>query len=775
MRTEYEENREFEAEVRRVAEAVWGLAPGECQPEHYSNDPIIRELDGIAPLRDMTHVLMATVSRKLEKAKDDIKKLGAAERLEARRNVPVRKWLITKYQLEAQHANHAQKEKVTLLTLDQFRNRFFDGRNYIQKRRVAAFGSARNLADGSISIPENEYVPLPIMEVNPTGTGTTSVTERRSQVGSVAQIAEALTDGEILVLIAPFGSGKSLTTREIFLTMAKRYNSDLLGSVPIAVSLREHWGQTYGDEMLERHARSIGFIPREDVVVAWRAGIACLLLDGFDEMAAQVVAGPSNLTFMRDARMQSLQAVRDLISKAPADVGILVCGRDHYFDDLREMIHALGLTGRRFRLLRLGEFTEDQASGFLKRRGISADLPDWLPRKPLILGYLAHRGLLPPILKIDGSLGFGHAWDQFLTLICEREATHERVVMDPRTLRRVLERLACDVRATASGTGPITGRELAEAYRLETGQVPGEGVLMQLQRLPGLTQREQDPTARSFIDEDLLAALQGSAIARFVLENAGLEGSHRWLSPLSDKALAMAGYSLRHAQADPSTVIGVALRLSEGNRNEMYQSQLCADAVMLAHELARESEHIDFRGTSVEGAALGTIDIEDMPIDNLIIKNCTIDEVVLGGRGLKSSLRIRDCMIARVSGIASKAALPPLIFENCEVDSFDDLSTNSAVIRSGLQPALKALITVLRKLYLQAGGGRRLGALKRGLPPGPILDAVDEILRILEAENVVRIFSEVAHPIRRQHSRIMQILELTHLSEDPIVERVKRI
>lgn len=37
MRTEYEENREFEAEVRRVAEAVWGLAPGECQPEHYSN------------------------------------------------------------------------------------------------------------------------------------------------------------------------------------------------------------------------------------------------------------------------------------------------------------------------------------------------------------------------------------------------------------------------------------------------------------------------------------------------------------------------------------------------------------------------------------------------------------------------------------------------------------------------------------------------------------------------------------------------------------------
>jgi len=240
MRTEYEENREFEAEVRRVAEAVWGQASGECQPEHYSNDPIIRELDGIARLRDITHVLMATVSRKLEKAKDDVKKLGAAERLETRRGLPIRKWLITKYQLEAQHVNHAQKEKVTLLTLDQFRNRFFDGRTYIQKRRVAAFGSARNLADGSISIPENEYVPLPIMEVNPTGSGTTPVTAPGTQVESVVQIAEALAAGEILVLIAPFGAGKSLTTREIFLTMAKHYNSDLLGRVPVAVNLREH-------------------------------------------------------------------------------------------------------------------------------------------------------------------------------------------------------------------------------------------------------------------------------------------------------------------------------------------------------------------------------------------------------------------------------------------------------------------------------------------------------------------------------------------------------
>lgn len=82
MANQYKDNMEFEAEVRRIAEVIWSLEPGECQPNHYSDNPTVKELDGLARLRDCTHLLMVTTSTKLDKVKSDVKKLGAAEAVE---------------------------------------------------------------------------------------------------------------------------------------------------------------------------------------------------------------------------------------------------------------------------------------------------------------------------------------------------------------------------------------------------------------------------------------------------------------------------------------------------------------------------------------------------------------------------------------------------------------------------------------------------------------------------------------------------------------------
>ena len=57
----------FEAEARRVAEAVWRLVPGTCQPMHYPNDPVVREIDGIARLRDITYGVAGDGPPKLTK------------------------------------------------------------------------------------------------------------------------------------------------------------------------------------------------------------------------------------------------------------------------------------------------------------------------------------------------------------------------------------------------------------------------------------------------------------------------------------------------------------------------------------------------------------------------------------------------------------------------------------------------------------------------------------------------------------------------------------
>jgi hypothetical protein len=774
MASERKENMEFEAEVRRVAEAIWQLEPGQCQPEHYSSSSVIRELDGIARLRDVTHLLMATTSRRLDKAKEDVRKLCAAARLEYRPGQPTSLWLVTKHQLDAEHIGYARKQSVTVLTLDSFRRRFFDGRDYVSKRRRAAFGSARNLADGTVSVAEDEYVEMPMALTNHLPTADSS-SARPATRTTVADMAVRLARGEILVLIGPFGAGKSLTTREVFADLARRYLKDNTTVVPVAINLREHWGQDYGYEMLERHARAIGFSPKENLTIAWRAGLAALLIDGFDEVAAQAVARLENTHFMRQARHQALQGARDLVAQLPGGVGMLICGRDHYFDGPKEMVHALGLAGKRFGIVRLSEFTEDQANQFLGRKGIEQPLPDWLPRKPLILGYLAHHGLLGSILAIDASRGFGYAWSEFIRMICEREASLEWAAMDPETVQRVLERLACHVRRTVSGTGPITGAGLAEAYQVETGQLPGEGVLTQLQRLPGLTEREQDPGARSFIDEDLLAALQGSAVTQYVLGTMTGVDSRGWLSGLPAKATAMAVHQLRTAGADTATVLAAAFRAAGGGDSPSVGRQVAADCVAIALEMFAEEGRADCGGMVLSDVCLEALDLEDMVIQGLHIRDSLVREVALGPLGATSTLRMQGCTIGRVRGAANEQGLPSGMFVGCEVEKYDDLSTNNAVLGGALPPAMKALVVTLRKLYLQPGAGRRVSALKRGIPQGPILDAVDSVVRILEAESMVTIANQVVHPIRRQASRVHQILSAPELSDDTIVLRARKI
>ncbi len=768
-------NLAFKDTVRRVAEAVWRLEPGECQPEWYASDPVLHELDGIARLRDITHVLMATTSTKLEKVRSDVQKLNAAARKEGSRGVPVEKWLITELQLNAEHIGHGRKHGVKVLTLDNFRRRFFDGRDYIAKRRQAAFGSARNLQDLTISIPEDEYVELP-MVMSGSSDLTGRVTASESHI-DLKTLVERLVHGETIVLVGPFGAGKSLTAREVFLRLAKRYlkNDRQDAPVPLALNLREHWGALYGDEVLERHARSIGFAPRENLTIAWRAGIAMLLLDGFDEVASQAIARPSDKNFMRQTRYEALQAVRDLVSKLPSGSGLLVCGRDHYFDNRSELAHALALTSRPFSVVRLGEFTEDQAAEFLQRHAGRSTIPDWLPRKPLILGYLAHQGLIDAVLSIDASRGFGFAWDRFLELVCAREAEHDRAVMDPRTIRRVLERLACIARATGSGTGPLSGLDLSEAYRAETGDTAGEGVLMQLQRLPGLTPREQDPTARSFVDQDLLSALQGSGVARAIAENSTDLIERRWLNGLNREGVRMASYLLRERGFDAPTVIATAGRLCKAPADRSGDCQLAADCVAVALELGRDQGGIDAQGIALAEVQFDELHLEDTYIRNLDINHSAIETITVGAGLRESRVRIVGTLIGRINGVPAEGGLPPGVFLQCEFGRFDDASTNAAVLKLNLPPSMKALMTILRKLYLQAGGGRKLSALRRGLPSGPVLDCVDPVLRILEAEGIITIFNEVAHPVRRQTGRVHLILASGAMSADLIVSRVQSL
>ncbi|MCQ8103699.1 hypothetical protein NP590_06250 [Methylomonas sp. SURF-2] len=771
----YKVNMQFEAEVRWIAEAVWGLESGSCQPSHYPNDPVVRELDGIARLRDVTHLIMVTTSTKLEKAKSDTKKLNAAETIERKTALAVSKWLITSKQLDAEHIEHARKSNVTVLTLEQFKQRFFDGRSYLSKREVASFGSARNPSDNSITISDDAYATLPMVIVESVmvnGKKRSHIEERHTPT-DIKEVCHLIEEGYVVILVAPFGAGKSLTTREIFRIIASKYRTSDHSLVPICLNLREHWGQEYFDEILERHARSIGFTPKEDLVIAWRAGVACLLLDGFDEVASQAIVRKDDINFMKEGRRMALTGVRDFLTKLPTGLGALICGRDHYFDNMSELKHALGITGDNYKLVRLDEFTEDGANLFLNKNGIEHPLPDWLPRKPLILSYLIQNNLLNEILDIDSSEGYGYAWDAFISKIAHRESDLERSVMDAQVLRCVMERLAFFVRSLPSGNGPITGNDLATTYNIETEQSAGEGVLAQLQRLPGLTQRDQEAGSRSFVDQDMLAALQGGALARVIWGQYSNIGPAP-LSAISSKSVSMASYLLRRNGATSSTPFSIVERLSNEAKTPA-NLQLIADCFAVSAEMAKEEEHVlDCYGVVIESALFQRLDLEDCNFRKVTFLNCLIDEVSVGALSVDFDITFRNCIINRIGGVANEMGLPEKLFEkSCEVVEFDNMGTTSAVLQSDLEPQVKALLTILRKLYRQSGAGRKILAFSRGITKNDVADYIPPVLNLMEKHGFVRIFNQIVHPVRKNTNRVEQILNAPSVSKDELLLAVK--
>lgn len=760
----YQDNRSFEDDVRRVAEALFELPPGDCKSEMYTKGKRQIEIDGVARCRNIVQLIMATTSTKLDKVKEDVEKLNIAGSIEVRKGNTTKCWIIVNKIPEAPHVTYSKENNVELLTFQQFRERFFDGRAYLSLRNNLSFGSARDLKTGSISIPVDEYIEPPIKDLD------------KNENIILSDIISRLIEGKTVIMLGPFGSGKSLSMREIWFDLRKKYFSNSLELVPVALNLREHWGAQYADEILRRHAHSIGYKRESDLTVAWRAGILILLIDGFDEMASQGLVNLENINVLKQIRLNSLIGVRDLIAKSQNGVGVLISGRDHYFDNYDELKNALGLQGMDISRVYLDEFDDKRAEEYLKKKNIKTALPDWLPRKALLLGYLAQKDLLKDVLSIDGSKGQARAWYEFLKLISFRESQHDRSAMDADTIQHVLENLAIQVRSTSSGIGPITASMLAQAYISETGQTPGDAVLMQLQRLPGLTERDAEPGNRSFVDQDLLNTLQGTAISRQLIKGIINPRKNkcvvyfddtRWYEPLSSLGCSVSIIWLREKGWSLETLINVIRQYSS--------SQLGADLLQIAICWAMEDENpVDLHGIELSNIHIANIDLDEVAIKGLYIQDSLIDNVVIGCFANDSDITISNSLITKVSGAGSKEHLQKTIhfLNKVDVSEWDNLQTTDAIVRLKTDDSVKALLACLKKLFRQRGAGRVVGAFRRGVPPS-IQTFIDPVLQILIQEDIAWRLKDVYHPVRRQARRVNQILDNPCASTDPIIEKVK--
>lgn len=741
----------FENDVRSVARALWQLSPGDGGAERVDND----EIDCVCKTEDIVHLIECTADRTQKKVIEQANKLVRAKRALERRGETVKLWIVTKNEPTPDQRSTVRADGITILSLDQLRRRLLDGSTYLKLRSRYRFGSAADPATGASLLPDEEYVRLPMQDTS-TGENYT-----------VKSLASCLLEGEVVLLLGPFGAGKSLTVREIFRDLGKRYYEHDSSPVPVAINLRDHWGQGDVDEVLRRHANKAGFDKPSQLVRAWNAGRLIVLLDGFDELAAPAFqVGPDAI---RRSRQEALQAVRAFVRDARGKPGLLIAGRDHYFDSTGEAKRLLSLPAET-KFVQLGEFSDDQAHYYLKRKGLDTGLPAWLPRKPLLLGYLATRNLLSDILSIEAGRGLAFAWDQFVDRICEREALDIGEI-DAQTIRAIMEALASRTRELPNDTGPLYENDFASAFKRVTGYDPLEAARVLLQRLPGLTARDQELGARSFVDEDMLQALRAGPVARFVQDPYRQIAFGEWRQPLDEL-----GYSL-------GALLGERLGLTEGKyrlaaqeaSTRWEQSTLSLDCLIIGSH-TKGGEPFDCSGLTVREGYASTIDLADHPLANVTVDTCLIELLRIEGSA-SSAVRFRECMIGTLEGASSAAALPAWI-ERCEVAKFDDIQTNAAIMRQDLPLNIRVLLTIIRKLFLQRGSGRLESALHRGLSPEAV-KYVRPILHRLAAERVI--YSHPAgaelvwHGARSERSRVLAILASPTSRQDELLGAMEEI
>ncbi|MBB3813176.1 hypothetical protein FHY13_001482 [Xanthomonas arboricola] len=740
--------REFEAQVLAVARMLWSFNPS-SGAENIEG----RERDGIFHEEDVIHLIEATIDKSEEKAKQDCRKLSrlAGDIRKKNEDKVVKCWFITKHEPTDRQRTAAKSfgYPVHAVSFNQFQSKLIDATEYISARKLHKFGSVHSPSDQPGEI---DFVAVDLKERNSTSTWR------------VAEISQKLEAGETVSLTADYGAGKSMIFREVFRLLSRKYLDGKSSKFPVHINLREHSGAQFPDEILERHARIIGFSSTTQLVRAWRAGYVILLLDGFDEITSLGFQG--RWSRLQELRFKGLQAVREMIFQQPADVGLAVAGREYYFDSHAELIKCLGLKSALE--VTLNDFTQEQVDKLLINSGVpTAVTPAWLPKRPLFVATLALRGHLAGLQSLESSVGEG--WNELIHRICERESRISGQ-LDSLTIRGVLERVATISRGI-DGDSILSRKNLTNAFIDICGYEPDEQGILLLERLPGLGVPTSGTESRAFVDQDFECALGAAEVAKFYLEPWNSDSEvERTVRPLSAIGIAVAKAILK---CDPRSK-NAQPALERANPSSALRLDILQTGIALE---ACFTSNIDIRDLHALEVDLSG----DVNLSGLIYFNeCIIDNLYIDpSSSLCLKSRLQGCLIRTISGVHSRGDIPDLFDENCMAEEFvDKVRTNADILEADIPLPVRVLLVIIRKLFLQSGRARKENAFYRGLDTNA-QRYVSEVLDILISEGLTSKDKNGGEPlyIRNRHeaARMSKILAAPETSLDPLLIRVRSL
>jgi predicted NACHT family NTPase len=302
---------EFEDEVRRVARLLWPIAQA-------SGAQIVNghQVDGVFETDDVVHFVEATTSRNQAKTERDAKKIDKIlSKLEhSQRGKLAKGWLVTHDEPTAEQRQVTKKygARIQILSFEHFRSRLVDGSQYLQLRANYRFGSVYSFTGNTYEVPREEYVELDFSNIS------------SGELWSLDSLTRLLGNdsGGKVVLIGDYGSGKSMTLREIFYRLRATYFKEKTRRFPIYLNLKDHYGQVDPVEAVARHAHKVGYSRPDDIVRAWRSGDIILILDGFDEIAASGWFAINKK--LSQLRFNSMMLVRQFVNESPTNCSLLI-------------------------------------------------------------------------------------------------------------------------------------------------------------------------------------------------------------------------------------------------------------------------------------------------------------------------------------------------------------------------------------------------------------------------------------------------------------------
>ncbi|MFE6446946.1 NACHT domain-containing protein [Nocardiopsis dassonvillei] len=713
------------------------------------------ERDAIFISDDSIHAYEFTTRRDKAKAEHDSRKLR--ELLNYLHAKPenayksVTGWFVTREEPTADQREVVKKQskeagfQIHAISMAVLNMRLCDSEAYIGCRDSAPFGSVSKESSGSSKVNVDPIFTLGSSESMGTG-----------------NIKDMLLEGHQCLILGDFGVGKSHALKEIYRELRKfHFKKKKLSPFPIHINLRDCAGLKTPAEVLRRHSEEIGFANDRALTSAWRAGSCILLLDGFDEIIPTQWMGSAG-DFKR-VRWQALSAVRRLVREAPDGTGIAVCGRSNFFSSPTEVIDVLGLNNEA-KIATINDFTEDQLSDYLVKSEVSWHVPDWVPTRPLLVGYLVSQGVA--IEGSDFSIDQATAWRKFFDSICQREAEMFTAVR-PDIVKMIVSRVATLARSKGYETGPVDMTILRQAFKDINGRDADDEGIQLLLRLPGLANLPaQDKSSheeqRIFADKDLADTAYGEDLARYLnhpYNGHALSKDASWVVSASDLAIRVAALSSESLGLKAGAVIAAAQKRQDGHQFDA----VLADTLRVASHLSIDQMRTSFM---IEGVMIDTLSLSgsDIVFDRIYFKDSIIHNLDISSLDSTSGCpEFRECIIGYLDGASSIPNwLSPKFIESTVEEFSSSSQTTSGIMSLELSTDTKIALTILKKIYSQRGSGRKESSLSRGLDPA-IRGRVPDVISALHAKGWMQRTSSgkenVYVPIKSRRGEALKALE----------------